>query len=146
MKTDMQEIQTRKIQTQWLFSVVLVQFFCFVITVQLINEIVIKHNITISHIAIQLASLIGMLMPTPLASICKKLCENQFLLSIILTQFGFLLLILSHSIALYVAICIISLLFHLHYHFLLKKSVFVIRTIKHMVWLVIHFFSFQGPA
>ncbi|PGC25652.1 hypothetical protein COM11_22870 [Bacillus pseudomycoides] len=47
-------------------------------------------------------------MPTPLASICKKLCENQFLLSIILTQFGFLLLILSHSIALYVAICIIS--------------------------------------
>ena len=97
-----------KNKNRWLFGMVLIQFFYFVVTIQLIYKIAIKHNIAISHITIQVVSLVGMLMPTVLAATCKKLCKNQFLLFISLIQLGFILLWFSHLVTLYIAVLVIS--------------------------------------
>jgi MFS family permease len=97
-----------KNKNRWLFGMVLIQFLYFVVTIQLIDKLAINHNIAISHITIQLVSLVGMLMPTAMAATCKKLCKNQFLLFIPLIQLGFILLLFSHLGTLYMAIFIIS--------------------------------------
>ncbi|MGE7946039.1 MFS transporter [Lysinibacillus sp. NPDC093688] len=94
---------------RWLFGMIIIQFFYFVMLLQIIQNLSTKQNISISPTTIQFVSLIGILISPLLAPILNRIGKKLIIVFLIINLGGFSLLMLSSKIyCLYIAILCIS--------------------------------------